>query len=612
MFYNFIEKQGGENLIIYEKKNYDKIITIYKGLNYIKNNNNNNNNNIFDLENIENMENMEDIKELNEKQKEVIKKIYDKDKKNYLVMVQGYGGTGKTHCITGFIKIENELCKELPFKKPHSLIMSFMGMTVNVLEERIKNDKKLNLQNIDIYIRTAHTAYYQSKSKSPIIECEYLIIDETQNISFNVFFLICKIMLKLPKCKKIIFLGDIHQTGPIEKGNIFSELIKTFPDNLITLEENKRVKNNKGSGVLINLIRSIIKHKPNPVELLNDLENIKNIKENKKIHIKDVDTIDDINDIVVKLYKQYINNFENILYYAPTNDESDHFNKSIKIEEIRNEIIKKFPKKFNKRPNVLGKFFKKVEKITFANSKFTTIYNIGDKIRFINQNIFKTQIVYLTKKFNKKKSNNNNNNNNNKGKEYIDYVESSPVVNGETSFITNIYDGNVNGRKICIFFLLNEKKVCCGYDPINPIHPFNIKISFCNTIHSVSGMSGYITIYNLGKHKDISWSSNKESIVALSRATDFIYILSIKDPIKISTLKYYIRSRKLITPFWLKELSIFLDTNEFLIDFLMKKNIIENNESNNINLSTIYKLLCFLTYEKKDTRTELGLYMKKI
>jgi len=49
MFYNFIEKQGGENLIIYEKKNYDKIITIYKGLNYIKNNNNNNNNNIFYL-----------------------------------------------------------------------------------------------------------------------------------------------------------------------------------------------------------------------------------------------------------------------------------------------------------------------------------------------------------------------------------------------------------------------------------------------------------------------------------------------------------------------------------------------------------------------------------
>lgn len=145
---------------------------------------------------------------------------------NWLTVVEGLPGTGKTSLITWV------------FSHYHNVMMvSFVGMMVKSLQKR-NGQRKEAACTIHYLLALKKYCSDDNEAVDRWFEMfEVLVIDEFSNVSMSLF---SKLLALFPNVSKVVFVGDHRQLKPIDCGDPMGDIIGMFGSHLLV--DNLRVE----------------------------------------------------------------------------------------------------------------------------------------------------------------------------------------------------------------------------------------------------------------------------------------------------------------------------------------------------------------------------------
>ncbi len=308
---------------------------------------------------------------------------------NKISIISGGPGTGKTNLISILILV---LYKIYKFKNNKCIkIITFTGKSAsNITYFLRKKFVFLNKNNVfkNILPKKAITIHkflgfnYKknviNKNENNITNIDILIIDESSMIDISLMFYLFSC---LKYVKKIIFLGDSNQIGPIESSSLFNEICK-FSNNSFFFSKKKLYKN-----ILNNILNLNIKY----INYLLSFKNIfflkKNYRFNKNSCIYKLTNLVNLG-FLKKIDKfLYKNNFKKNFSFYDSNKYDFYF--------LLNFCIKKYMKyinfiNFNFSLNKIWKIFNDFQIITIVKK---TYFGINFLNKYINDFFLKKNLV---------------------------------------------------------------------------------------------------------------------------------------------------------------------------------------------------------------------------
>lgn len=172
---------------------------------------------------------------------EAIKKALVQD----ITFITGGPGSGKTTITKAIV----HLCKQLfhtasisaaaPTGRAAKRLSDVLGIHSSTLHSLLAWDK--------------HSNTFRKNQNNPI-SVEVLIIDEASMLENHLFAALAKAGIGL---RKLIFIGDTFQLPSVGVGNLFSDLMQFYPNNVVTLMQNHRQDKHNA---IINVAGALVNH----------------------------------------------------------------------------------------------------------------------------------------------------------------------------------------------------------------------------------------------------------------------------------------------------------------------------------------------------------------
>lgn len=216
---------------------------------------------------------------------------------NEISIITGGPGTGKT-------KVIHSIVKECKAREIEYYVAAFTGKAVARVKETA-HPEPIEASTIDLLI-----------SKRSLQEFKLLILEESSMISLKLIYRLFK--KYNPLGYKIVFVGDLDQIPPMEKGCIFSSLLWSLRIPYIRLTQNFRVDQKYGGDIIRNAQRIVdpLRNLKVPVEL--------DITSNSFNVLKG--GLDLIRSIGTKIYESGID-LNDLTVLSPYNEEVNSINK---------------------------------------------------------------------------------------------------------------------------------------------------------------------------------------------------------------------------------------------------------------------------------------------
>ncbi len=155
---------------------------------------------------------------------------------NYLTIISGGPGTGKTFVTSIIKKLYLLVSKEMMLSEPKIICVAPTGKAAS------KMDKGSTIHSILKPLKNNPGFYY---SKNNPLQADVVIIDEASMIDI---VLLTRLLEAIPMTAKVIILGDQHQLSSIQAGSGFSDIcnVKGLSSNIFLLDYNFRSKGKTG------------------------------------------------------------------------------------------------------------------------------------------------------------------------------------------------------------------------------------------------------------------------------------------------------------------------------------------------------------------------------
>ena len=223
-----------------------------------------------------------------------------------------------SHNTTCIKEIYNNLIK----RNENFAFCSFTGKAVSRIKEilelnikEIKEEKEIKEDEKNKNICTIHSLLYKMSNFS------YILIDEVSLLYNELFY---KLIIKNPKIKQLVLIGDINQLPSLSSGNLFKELLNC--NNLIPtfqLKKNYRVyiDNNTINGIIYN----------SNLIIDNNKENYEQFELQQYNNFLIIDGgIDIMEQLISKLKSINKINLDNFIIISPLKKFNDPINKLVK------------------------------------------------------------------------------------------------------------------------------------------------------------------------------------------------------------------------------------------------------------------------------------------
>ncbi len=223
------------------------------------------------------------------------------------IFITGGAGTGKTTLASQIYLTFYKDFKEKNNKDPVVKITAPTGKAAKVLEKKIRDLTKKEIEGYTIHKLLEYSPTYNTfrYNKDYQLNADLIIVDEASMIDLTLFY---NLLNGVSLNTKLVIIGDKEQLPSVDKGNVFADIIenKSLADKVIRLETQYR-SNQK----ITEFSTNIIKEKEPKLNLIkeNDLLNILK-KEEENVYFIDIREyleILRIIDIIVEHYKERIN-----------------------------------------------------------------------------------------------------------------------------------------------------------------------------------------------------------------------------------------------------------------------------------------------------------------
>ncbi len=161
---------------------------------------------------------------------------FDLLERNYVTIINGAAGSGKTEVMRRLIE-----CTTLP-----CIILTYQGQNIYNIENLISNEsrKRCAFYTFHYFISNFTIVMEQIfKYKGVISMPFYVLVDETTLVTPE---LLCNVLYLFNindlHAYRWLFCGDLNQLSPMGSGNLFYDLCKVLPEQVIKFEHNHRIK----------------------------------------------------------------------------------------------------------------------------------------------------------------------------------------------------------------------------------------------------------------------------------------------------------------------------------------------------------------------------------
>lgn len=394
-----------------------------------------------------------------------------------ITYISGSAGSGKTSYVAINILLNiAPMCKvdpkmdedENPYKNEDKdlykrmLILSPTGKAASRIRTEI--DRYSQLKGIKVY--TVHMAMTPTVLRDHT-DLEYVMIDESSMLSTQLF---ARFLSLYSTCRRIIFIGDINQLGPIQPGQLFYQMLKSHNlCNAHSLKQVHRASDNDLAQILQDV--TLGKHLPQSHSYItyHECSDITRLNSTERSNAR---------NILAKLYESK----EDVKVISTTNADVSTLN--ILCKEANNQI----------NP-IISKTFVDLMRRT---------WNVGDPVMFTVNN-------YDIKV-------------NNGDEGMIVRIENDGIIvdcNDRIIHVTNVYRDKDDEKE------QNEEEEDVYHSARGPACINDIVMAYAITVNKSQGSEyNKVVIYVPRFHRFKEFLDNKRIYTALSRAKSHIHILT--------------------------------------------------------------------------------------